>query len=44
MVQVSYDGADGQINWISPFNARNQLRDYSMVHGKGGDEIWVGYI
>ena len=32
---------EGRITWISPFNGRNQLRDFTMAYGNG---VSVGYI
>lgn len=32
---------EGRITWISPFNGRNQLRDFTMAYG---NEVSVGYI
>lgn len=32
---------EGRITWISPFNDRNQLRDFAVAYG---NEVSVGYI
>jgi len=32
---------EGRITWISPFNGRNQLKDFAMTYG---NEVSVGYI
>jgi len=35
------DDGEGRITWISPFNGRNQLKDFTMAYG---NEVSVGYI
>jgi len=34
-------GREGRITWISPFNGRNQLRDFTMAYW---NDVSVGYI